>query len=86
MSIAQIAGERGLSTNTVQTHLLEAMRSGERIDIARLVSAEKRAAITTAIETHGDTPLTPVMEALGEGYTYAELRFVKAALGRDAVP
>ena len=75
-----IAATRGLALSTVEEHLVWAMEAGERIDIQRLVSDDRRRAIEAAFEELGTTQLTPVMERLGDGYTYAELKYVRAVM------
>ncbi|MDO8673949.1 MAG: DNA helicase RecQ [Dehalococcoidia bacterium] len=76
-SVGEIAAERELAISTVEGHLAEAMQAGERIDIERLVGEEKRRAIELALAELGASPLKPVMEKLGDGYTYGEIRFVR---------
>lgn len=80
MTISDIAAARQLSVTTVEGHLAEAMEAGELVDITGLVSAGKRRAIEAAMAEVGMEKLAPVMEKLGEGYTYGELRLVRAAL------
>jgi ATP-dependent DNA helicase RecQ len=84
-SPAEIAEERSLSVRTVESHLVEALELGEALDIDRLVAAEKRQAIGAAIAVVGPALLKPIMEYLGEGYTYGELQLVRAWLSRPAV-
>lgn len=80
MSVPEIAATRGLATVTIEGHLSEAMEAGEELPLERLVSQEKRRAIESALATVGGDRLRPVMDYLGSGYTYGELRFVRAAL------
>ncbi len=65
---------------TIEDHLAKAMEAGEPVALDRLVIPDKRRAIEAAIDEVGLARLKPIMERLGEGYTYAELRFVRAAL------
>lgn len=65
---------------TVEGHLADALEAGERLDISRLVSDERRALIEAVFASAEDGRLKPVMEQLGEGFTYAELRYVRAAM------
>ena len=81
-SIEEIAAERGVARSTVEKYLADAAECGEDLDIARIVTPEKRQAIESAIEILGPFPLKPIMESLGEGYTYLELRVVRAMLAR----
>lgn len=75
-----IAATRNLSPTTVEGHLVDAMDAGEEVEIDRLVSPERRQAIESALHTVGADRLKPVMEYLGDGYTYGELRLVRSAL------
>jgi ATP-dependent DNA helicase RecQ len=75
-----IARIRGLTQTTIEGHLAEALEAGEDIDVDRLVRAEKRRAIEAAMTRLGSHYLGPIMEYLGDGYTYGELRLVRAAL------
>ena len=75
-----IAALRGLVRSTVEGHLATAMEAGEHVDLGRLVPGHKRRAIERAIEKVGRAALTPILEELGDGYTYADCRFVRAAL------
>jgi ATP-dependent DNA helicase RecQ len=79
-SVAAIAASRQLALSTVEDHLVTALEAGERLDVGRLVSPEKRRAIEAAIADLGPGRLKPLMERLGDGYTYVELKVVRAAL------
>ncbi len=83
MTPAQIAAERGFAPSTIEGHLAQAIEAGERLDIRRLVSDEKRAMIEATLRRLGRGPLAPVKEALGDDYTYGEIRCVLASLGMD---
>jgi ATP-dependent DNA helicase RecQ len=76
-SIPAIAKVRQLTRSTIEDHLARAVEEGEVLDVDRLVSAEKRRAIEAAISAFGPDRLTVVMENLGEGYSYGELRLVR---------
>ena len=80
LDLDEIARERNLARATIEGHLVDAMERGEPVDVGRLVNGEKRAAIEAAFEEIGSDILSPVMERLGEGYTYGELRLVRAAM------
>jgi ATP-dependent DNA helicase RecQ len=79
LSIPEIARERALSDITIEGHLEDAMRGGADVDIDRLVDPARRQAIEAAIEQVGAELLKPIRDALGEEYTYAEIRFARAA-------
>ncbi len=79
-TVADIASIRQLALTTVEGHLAEAIELGEQVPLARLVSEDKRRAIEKAMAELGTIPLKPIMERLRDGYTYGELRLVRAAL------
>jgi ATP-dependent DNA helicase RecQ len=74
-----IAASRELTLRTVEDHLAQAVEAGETLDLDRLVHAAKRRAIEAAIARIGGDRLKPIMEELGDGYTYGEIRLVQAA-------
>ncbi len=76
----EIAGLRGFVARTIYDHLAEAIQSGEISNIDRLVSPERQAIITDAMKQVGEALLTPVRDYLGDGYSYEELRVVRAKL------
>ncbi len=84
MNPAEIAKERGMAASTIEVHLAEAIEAGELADLRRLVSEEKRTTIEVALDRIGPGPLKPVKEALGDAYTYAEIRYVRA--GKSPIP
>jgi ATP-dependent DNA helicase RecQ len=77
-SIAEIASQRNLVTNTIEGHLIDCMSAGLAVDISRLVSESDRAQIEKAIAEHGAEKLKPIHEALPESITYNMIRFVVA--------
>ena len=79
-TVADIASIRQLALTTVEGHLAEAIQLGEQVPLARLVGEDKRRAIEKAMAELGTIPLKPIMERLRDGYTYGELRLVRAAL------
>jgi ATP-dependent DNA helicase RecQ len=80
-TLDEIVATRRLAPSTVEGHLAEAIEVGEIGDVARLVPDEsRRRAIEDAISVCGDALLSPLRLHLGEAYSYAEIRFVRAAL------
>jgi ATP-dependent DNA helicase RecQ len=78
-SLAEIADARTLAPSTITEHLISALRAGETLDMDRLVSPDKRSAIHAALaSTESGGRLAPVLESLGEGYSYDEIRLVQA--------
>jgi ATP-dependent DNA helicase RecQ len=85
-SLEEIVGARRLAPSTIEGHLAEAIEAGEGIDLTRLIpDTARRRAIEQAIARCGDALLAPIRTYLGEDYSYAEIRFVRAALRRPAV-
>jgi ATP-dependent DNA helicase RecQ len=85
LSIADIAEVRGMTAQTIELHLANAIESGADVDIDALVPTLKQQAIRRAFETSEDQFLRPVLESLGPGYSYAEVRLVRAAMSRQRV-
>ncbi|HEY8324373.1 MAG TPA: DNA helicase RecQ [Ktedonobacterales bacterium] len=80
LSLEEIAQQRGLARTTLVGHLCDLMSAGERVDVARLIPAERLRRILAAFDQFGVTPLSPVKEALGEEVSYDDLRLARAAL------
>ncbi|MBX5444709.1 DNA helicase RecQ [Sphaerobacter sp.] len=81
-TVAEIAERRGLAVSTIEGHLAEALEMGEDLDLDQIVAPERRRVIAAAFAELGTSALTPVREYLGDGYSYFELRMVRAALSR----
>ncbi|GCE13668.1 DNA helicase RecQ [Tengunoibacter tsumagoiensis] len=77
-TLQEICTRRQLSPATISTHLATLVEAGEITEIERLVPPEKYGIIQEAINQIGDSILTPIKEALGEGYSYEEIRFVRS--------
>ena len=76
-SVEEIAKARGLSISTVWEHI-SSHYGEEGFDMDRLVSKNKAAVIRKKLQEMGpDTGLKPVKEALGDDYSYDEIRLVK---------
>ncbi|MEX2431632.1 MAG: RecQ family ATP-dependent DNA helicase [Dehalococcoidia bacterium] len=80
MPPAEIAAERGLALSTIEGHLAQAIEAGEQLDLERLVSDAKRGVIEETVRRLGPGPLKPIKEALGDDYTYGEIRVVQALM------
>ncbi|PZS02077.1 MAG: DNA helicase RecQ [Chloroflexi bacterium] len=83
--IASIAKTRSLARSTVEGHLAEAADAGEAVDIGRVVPEDKQHSIASVMSELGDNPLSPIMERLGDGYTYGEIRMVRAKMRNAAL-
>ncbi len=77
----EIAVSRRLTLRTIEEHLTESIEHGAELNLDRLVDSARRLTIEDHfVELGLDSPLKPVMERLGEGSTYSEVMFVRAAL------
>ncbi|PIE88076.1 MAG: hypothetical protein CSA04_03755 [Bacteroidetes bacterium] len=74
----EIAIARGYTASTISSHLEQFVRSGE-VDVAELVSEEKRAFITKFYELHPDAPLSEAKKALTNDISYEDIRLVLAS-------
>jgi len=80
LSLEQIAQQRNLARTTLVGHLCDLISAGEQVDLARLMPAERLRQIFAAFAQMGDTPLSPIKEALGDEVSYDDLRLARAAL------
>jgi ATP-dependent DNA helicase RecQ len=79
-SIPEIAHERDITQNTVQTHLARFVTTGE-ITLDELVPPHKVEPIRAAVTKFNSTGLlSPIKDYLGDDYTYAEIKAVIASM------
>ncbi len=71
----EIAKERNYAVTTIETHLSKKIGSGE-LDIKDLLGEKKIKVIMDYFKNAENKLLTPAREALGEEYSYGDLRFV----------
>ena len=76
LSIAEIAEERGLTVSTICTHLGELLEMNQPVALNKLIDPSIQKVISEAIEKHGDKSLKTLKEALGESYSYNEIKLV----------
>lgn len=77
-SVKEIAGERGLSTKTIEDHLIHCAKLGLEISYSDFVSPEHEEMIINAYKEIGGDRLKPIKEALPEEITYTEIKFALA--------
>ncbi|HRG00912.1 MAG TPA: helix-turn-helix domain-containing protein [Bacteroidia bacterium] len=71
----EIALERGFGLTTIETHLAHYVSLG-MIPVTQFVSKEKfDKIIETSKHIEGDAKLTPIKEALGDDYSYSEIKY-----------
>ena len=79
-SIEEIAKERGLGLSTIEGHLARFVGTGE-LALDQMVKVEKIETIRNAIlEFGGEGFIGPVKTALGDDYSYGEIKAVLAAI------
>ncbi len=78
MSVEEIAEEREFTPNTIETHLVRFIPTGE-VKLTEMVAEEKIEPIREAIlEMNAEQGITPIKEFLGEDFSYGEIRAVIA--------
>jgi ATP-dependent DNA helicase RecQ len=77
-SIEEIAEDRGMAASTIEAHIVEALEAGLDLNIDLLVEPGKRAAIEAAMQRVGDELMRPIMDELGDGFTWSDIRFARA--------
>jgi tRNA uridine 5-carbamoylmethylation protein Kti12 len=84
-SIADIAKEREMAITTIEGHLSHFVGTGE-LPLGNLVDPAKVDTIAAYFENNGSQFLNEARAALGEKYSYADLRFVMKHLEFQKVP
>jgi GTPase SAR1 family protein len=72
-AIGEIAKERGLVETTIASHLAHFVKKGE-LDVFQFLSQEKLDKIVEYFKGTENKNLTPAREALGEDFSYSDLR------------
>ncbi len=80
-SIEKIAELRELSKVTIEGHLAFYIQQGT-LNIEQMMNSSKIPIIQKAIEQIGGKALSPIKEALGDAYSFGEIRMVMAYLER----
>lgn len=78
----EIAKARGLAVSTVMTHLSECVIEGS-IDLRDFVSEEHEEELRRFLASHDDMTFSEIREAIGEQYSYTEIKIVKGLADRD---
>jgi ATP-dependent DNA helicase RecQ len=83
-SVDEIAGERGFAVNTIYSHLERIARSDPGFGLGKLMPSPDRAeTIREALRSHENGFLTPVKEALGDEFSYGEIRLVRLQMQQN---
>ena len=81
LSIAEIAGERGMVESTIISHLEKIIQTGKYLNLKHLQPPkEELTEITKTFEEIGSTSLTPIFKKLNQKYSYEKLRIVRLIL------
>jgi hypothetical protein len=81
-SVEEIAGLRSLAYTTIETHLAACVAAG-RLNVERLLDRDKLGKIMAASAAVGSTRLKDIMAVLGDEFSYGDVRYALAAMGRD---
>ena len=79
VSAKEIASKRGLTVNTIESHLASFIETGD-IDVLELIPLKKYNKIVKAIESVTFKSLTDLKEKVAMDYSYMELRMVLKSL------
>ncbi len=82
-TVAQIAGLRGFTEETIHRHLQQAYLQGKPINIDAFVPQTKQKIIIKAFRQLGIERLSPVKEKLGEEYSYVEIGWIQTKLFKE---
>ncbi|MBC8151490.1 MAG: helix-turn-helix domain-containing protein [Bacteroidetes bacterium] len=79
LTIAEIASERSLAVSTIENHLAQCISSGELM-VDAVLPPDKIKAIRSYLDAGKPSTMNEAVQALGNGVTYAEIRFVYSAV------
>ena len=77
LTVDQVALERGFSLSTIEGHLAFFVEAG-RLDVRKLLPEEKLKAIDRRLTEMQGSPLGEIKRALGDDFSYGEIRLVQA--------
>jgi ATP-dependent DNA helicase RecQ len=78
-AVADIARIRGFKDSTIYTHLEEAIRAGEKVNLNTLLDTQAQHDIGAAFIRFGFGNLVGAVESLGGRYNHGQLRIYRAA-------
>ena len=81
-SVDAIAAGRGLAASTIWGHLAAALEAGEALDLDLLLTTEQQRRVAEVFKELGTENLTGVVERLGAGFSYGQVRLFRAARQR----
>ena len=83
LSPAEIAARRGLTVGTIVGHLERMAAHGEEIDVRPLIDQDRFHRIAREFERAETPSLSEVKNALGDDYSYEEIKLVRLSLRQD---
>jgi ATP-dependent DNA helicase RecQ len=83
LSIEEIAQKRNVKSGTIINHISNLIEKKQSLDLSKLVPLERQKKIWNVLEIVGDISLTPIRDNLGEGYSFDEIRLVRAKWRRE---
>lgn len=78
-TVTEIATERGFAVSTIEGHLAQCIGRGE-LTVEAVLSADRIALIRSYLETNSAATFTEMVQGIGNGVTYSEIRFVNSAM------
>ncbi len=81
MSMIEIAQSRGVTLSTIENHMASFVKTGT-IDVSKLVPEDKLLPLQKHIMNHPDHRSKEIKEAMGDEYSYGEIKLVMASLGK----
>ena len=85
LSIEKIASMRGLAQSTIESHVLEFIKSG-KLSVEKIVVPEKVTVISETISKSGLQKASELKNVLGNDYSYNEIRAVLYHLKQEEKP
>lgn len=86
MSLEKIAEARGLAVGTIIGHLCFLAEKGLGVEIDKLVKPERQKKIMAAVKKVGGNKLTPIREALGQEFSWDEIKLTLAKMKSGKQP
>lgn len=81
LSLEQVANQRGVTVGTIINHIERLLEAGQPIQLDHIKpSGQRLETIAQAFETYGTLSLSTVRQALGENYSFDEIRLCRALI------
>ena len=80
----EIAHLRDVKPSTIYGHLADAVDAGEAVDLNRVLTADQQTRAAKAFYQFGWANIPGVLESLGSGFDYGQLKVFRAMKNRDS--